>query len=205
MKKLNVLVLGCVVAIAAASCIKDGESFDANAQYQLEKPIVEAYAMEHLDNPDYKDIQGVRIWFEVLEPGDSESYQYKVDENSGQQVLVPATAIVSYEGRLVNNNTVFESKEDQEFVISLNSIIPAWQLAFFPNKFRYDADGELLDEPIDFGGLTEEGLKAGSVIRIVTPSYWAYQNSARGSIPANSPLYFEISVSELEDYSTGTN
>ncbi len=197
-------MLGLVVAMGLSSCIKEGDSFDAAAQYELEKPIVEAYAKEHLDVPQYKDIQGVRIWFEVVEPGDPASYQYKVGKSSSnpnQSVLIPAEAIVSYEGRLVNTNTVFESKEDQKFVIALNGIIPAWQLAFLPDEFLYDDEGELLDEPIEFGGLTEEGLKAGSVIRIVTPSFFAYQNVGQGSsIPANSPLYFEITVSEIEDY-----
>lgn len=205
MKKINVLLLGCAIAVGMSSCIKDGETYDAAAQYEIEKPIVQAYAMEHLDNPNYKDIQGVRVWFEIVEPGDPASYQYKVSESSGQQLLVPAQATVSYEGRLVNTNAVFESKEDQKFVISLNSIIPAWQLAFLPNKFRFDDEGELLEEPIEFGGLTEDGLKVGSVIRIVTPSFWAYQNRAQGSIPANSPLYFEITVSELKDYTANSN
>lgn len=204
MKKANLLVLGLIMAMGLSSCIKEGDTFDLNAQYEIEKPVIEAYAKEHLDAPQYKDIQGKRVWFEVVVPGNPTSYQYKVSESSsnpGQQLLIPAEAIVSYEGRLVNNNTVFESKEDQKFIISLNSIIPAWQLAFFPEEFRYDEDGELLDEPIEFGGLTDEGLKVGSVIRIVTPSYWAYQNVSQGSsIPANSPLFFEITVSEIKDY-----
>lgn len=201
MKKGNVLVLGALIAMGLSSCIKDGESFDWRAQYEIEKPIIEEYAMEHLGSPEYKDIQGIRVWFEIVEPGDPESYKYKVRENTGNPTLIPAEAIVSYEGKLVNTNSTFESKEDQEFLISLNSIIPAWQLAFFPDELRYDEEGDLLETPIEFGGLTDEGLKAGSIIRIVTPSYFAYQNASQGnSIPANSPLYFEIAVSEIKDY-----
>lgn len=201
MKKVNVLVLGALIAMGLSSCIKDGETYDPNAQYEIEKPLIEAYAQEYLDNPNYKEFQGMRIWFEIVQPGDPGSYQYKVDENSGNPLFVPAEAIVSYEGRLVKTNTEFESKDDQKFIISLSSIIPAWQIAFLPDKLRYNDEGGLLDEPIEFGGLTEVGLQAGSVIRIVTPSYWAYQNQSQGSaIPPNSPLYFEITVSEIKDY-----
>jgi len=201
MKKVNVLVLGALIAMGLSSCIKDGETYDPNAQYEIEKPIIEAYVAEHLPGAQYKDISGFRLYFQIIEPGELGSYRYKVDENSGNPLFVPAEAIVSYEGRLVKTDAVFEDKEDQKFLITLNSIIPAWQIAFLPDELRYNEDGDLLDEPIEFGGLTEEGLQPGSVIRIVTPSYWAYQNQSQGSaIPPNSPLYFEISVSEIKDY-----
>src|SRR5690606_2670420 len=203
MKKVNVLVLGALIAMGLSSCIKDGETYDPNAQYEIEKPIIEEYVTEHFADPEYKEIQGYRIWFEIVEPGELGSYQYKIGQNPNnpnQSVIIPAEAVASYEGRLVSNNSVFESKEDVEFVIP-NGVIAAWQLAFLPDEIRYDEDGQLLDEPIDFGGLTTEGLQPGSVIRIVTPSVWAYRNtSPSASIPANSPLYFEITVSEIKDY-----
>lgn len=194
-------MLGALIAMGLSSCIKDGETYDPNAQYEIEKPIIEAYVAEHLPGAQYKDISGFRLYFQIIEPGELGSYRYKVDENSGNPLFVPAEAIVSYEGRLVKTDAVFEDKEDQKFLITLNSIIPAWQIAFLPDELRYNEDGDSLDEPIEFGGLTEEGLQPGSVIRIVTPSYWAYQNQSQGSaIPPNSPLYFEISVSEIKDY-----
>ena len=200
MKKANVLVLGALIAMGFSSCIKDGETYDPTAQYEIEKPLIEAYVAEHMTNPEYKDVSGFRVYFEIIEEGTPDSYKYKVTENAGNPALVPAEVIASYEGRLVSDNSAFESKEDQKFIVP-NNVIAAWQLAFLPNKLRYDDNGELLDEPITFGGLTEEGLQAGSVIRIVTPSYWAYQNVSQGNdIPANSPLYFEISVSEIKDY-----
>ncbi len=200
MKKVNVLVLGVLVAMGLSSCIKDGETYDPNAQYQLEKPIIEEYVSEHLINPQYKDIQGYRVYFEIIEQGTPSSYKYKVTESAGNLALIPAEVIASYEGRLVSDNSVFQSKDDQKFIVPHN-VIPAWQLAFLPNQLRYDEDGELLSDPIEFGGLTVEGLQVGSVIRIVTPSYLAYQNVPQGNdIPANSPLYFEITVSELNDY-----
>lgn len=200
-------MLGALVAMGLSSCIKDGETYDAAAQYEIEKPLIEEYAKTHLDNYDYKDIQGFRVYFEIIEPGDLGSYQYKLGKhpnNPNQSIAIPAEAIVSYEGRLVVGNKEFESKEDQKFIIP-NNIIPAWQIAFMPDKIRYDEDGEPLSEPFNFGGLTEEGLQPGSVIRIVTPSYWAYQDAAQGSIPANSPLYFEIAVSEIADYEFDNN
>ena len=203
MKKINVWVLAALIATGLSSCIKDGETYDPAAEYEIEKPLIEAYVDEHLDVPQYKDIQGFRIYFEIIDPGNPGSYQYKVGQhpnNPAQQVIIPAEAIVSYEGRLVKGNQAFETKEDVEFIIPGN-VIDAWLLAFMPDEIRYDEEGQLLDEPIEFGGLTDEGLQPGSVIRIVTPSYWAYRNTSPDpSIPANSPLYFEITVSEIADY-----
>ena len=199
MKKINVLVLGCAVAVAAASCIK-GDDFDPTAQYELEKPIIEAYAMEHLDDPHFDEETG--IWFEVVAPGDPESYQYKTTtdfNNPGQDVIEIPIVTANYTGKLVEGNTVFESNEEDEGAeFSLGQVIQAWVAAFFPEEIIFDENGELLDELIEFGGLTSGGLTAGSVIRIVTPSQWGYGHSEQGKVPADSPLYFEISVLSVE-------
>jgi len=202
MKKLNVLVLGCVVAIAASSCIK-GDDFDPAAQYQIEKPLVEAYAMQYLDNPQFHEATG--IWYEIVQPGDPSSYQYKVitDEINPSQSAIEAPVIfANYTGKLVQSNTVFDSNDDDEGAkFSLGGVIQAWVLAFLPKEIIYDEDGELLDEPVKYGGVggfTQTGLTAGSVIRIVTPSQYAYAHQGQGSVPADAPLYFEITVLSVE-------
>ncbi len=210
MKKLNVLVLGCVVAIAASSCIK-GDDFDPEAQYQIEKPIVEAYAMAHLDNPQFQEETG--LWYEVIEPGDPESYQYKAvpDPNSSSQYLIEApTVFANYTGRLVQTNTVFDSNDkDEGAEFSLARVIPGWQLVFFPEKVLYDEDGAPLEDPIipfgTVGGVTPNGLKAGAQVRIVVPSRLAYGHQGQGSVPADAPLYFEISVLSVEAPDDSTN
>src|SRR5690606_29446487 len=114
MKKLNVLVLGFVVAIAASSCIK-GDDFDPAAQYELEKPLIEAYAMQHLDNPQFHEETG--IWYEVINPGDPTSYQYKTtsDPNYPTQTSIEVpTVFANYMGRLVKSDTEFDSNDKEE-------------------------------------------------------------------------------------------
>ncbi|MGK6350006.1 FKBP-type peptidyl-prolyl cis-trans isomerase [Parapedobacter sp. DT-150] len=203
MKKANVFVMGLLVVSAFSSCLKEEDSFDAAAQYELEKPIIEAYAMANLDNPLFHERTG--IWYEIIEPGDPASYQYKVIES---QNAIEAPAVwVNYEGRLVNSDTEFDSDDTAGGVkMSLAGVILAWQAIFFPEEIIYGEDGELLEEPAEFGGITESGLGAGAVVRIVTPSRWAYANQGQGSIPANAPLYFEITVHDIQEPdASGTN
>src|SRR5690554_2233749 len=201
MKKVNVLVLGLVMAMGLSSCIKDRETYDPDAQYQIEKPVIEEYALEYLDNPQFHEETG--IWYEIITPGDPSSYQYKMvpdPYNSSQLTIEPPVITVNYTGRLVPANTVFDSEADG-YEVSLAGVITAWQFAFLPKEIIYDEDGDLLEEPVKFsgvGGLTPNGLGVGAVIRIVTPSLLAYRNQGQGSVPANMPLYFEITVVDIE-------
>ena len=193
MKKLNVLLLGCIVALGLSSCIKDGESYDPMAQWELEKPALEEYAKEHFTDPHLHEQTG--IWYEIVEPGDPSSFTYK---------MTYPVVHVNYIGELLNG-TEFDSHDSAagaKFSLG-GGIIPAWQAVFFPEEILYDDKGEPLDEPYPFGGITSDGLKKGSVIRFVTPSYLAYGNGSSGKITANSPLYFEIKVIDIED-PTGT-
>ncbi|WP_257670419.1 FKBP-type peptidyl-prolyl cis-trans isomerase [Parapedobacter tibetensis] len=205
MKRVNVLVLGLIVAMGLSSCIKDGDPFDPDAQYQIEKPLVEAYAKAHLNSPQFHENTG--IWYEVIDLGDEDSYQYKMiphPSNPSQLVPEAPTVKANHVTRLVESNDVVESNDDEggKTIVWNNSTV-AWQAAFFPAKIRYDKDGQLLDEPFDFGGITQSGLKKGAAIKIVTPSRWAYQNASVGNIPANSPLYYEIHVVDIQEPSSG--
>lgn len=208
MKKGNVLVLGALVAIGMSSCIKDGETYDPNAQYEIEKPLIETYAKAHMINPQFHEETG--IWYEVITPGDPEPYQYKATvnpSNPSQSSIEAPDITVNYTGRLVQDNTVFDS-DDEGFEVSLAGVIAAWQFAFLPEEIIYDQDGELLEEPIKFsnvGGLTPQGLGVGAVIHIVTPSLLAYRNQGQGKVPANAPLYFEIEVLDLTPPTEGSN
>ncbi|WP_090970274.1 FKBP-type peptidyl-prolyl cis-trans isomerase [Parapedobacter composti] len=202
MKKLNTLVLGFAVAMGLSSCIKDGDQFDPAAQFELERPIVRAYAEANLGNPRFHEETG--IWYEVVAPGDG-AYQYKLvsnPNNPSNRVIEAPDITVIYTGTLVETDVVVESNDDDGGdKKSLGNVPAAWQFAFLPEEILYDEDGELLDEPIKFansGGLTEEGLTAGSVIRIVSPSFYIYGNQSVGSVPANSPMYYEIEVVAIE-------
>lgn len=188
MKKVNVLVLGMVLSMGLSSCLKD-KSFDFGAQLEREKPLVKAYAEENFGNPQENKDYG--IWFEVLEQGDPDSYEYKFikDPQDPSREYIEAPEItVNYTLRLLDN-TVIETDNTK---LPLDGTIFAWQYAFLPKAI----DGRGLETP----GLMETGLKAGSKIRIVTPSLWAYSNrgSNNGKIQPNTPLAFDIEVLEIK-------
>ncbi len=183
MKKLGIIVLS-LFTLVAAGCIKDIEPFDFEAQLEIEKPIIAEYVAANLPDANYDE--RTSIWYEIVEAGDPDSYVYQLDVSTG--LVVSPTVSVNYTGKLLSGE-VFDSNNSlsgAEF--NLGSLVTAWHSAFLPKMIS----GK---ETI---GLTELGLKKGSVIRIVTPSYYAYQNNAYGVIPANSPLYFEIKVLNIK-------
>lgn len=192
-KLLNLLFIAVVATFAVSSCSKDDETyFDPSAQFQLEKPIIESYVKANYPTMKYSsDTTG--MWFEVLEPGIENSYEYKyvdtVIQGTQGKVIRPPAITVRYTGKLVSNNTVFDSNNTAEgFKSTLNKLITAWYIAFIPKSI-----GEY-----KIGGLTPKGLQIGSKIRFVTPSYYGYGNSSVGTIPPNSPLYFEIEVIDIK-------
>ncbi|WP_159633371.1 FKBP-type peptidyl-prolyl cis-trans isomerase [Sphingobacterium composti Ten et al. 2007 non Yoo et al. 2007] len=175
------------------SCAKEQEIFDPIAQFETEKPLIKSYANTNYPNMVYSsDTTG--IWYEIVNPGTAGSYEYKVVDTLnyyGQQVkaLRIPTITVKYTGKLISDNTVFDSNQSTTgFTSKLNGLISAWQIAFVPQSIGSSS----------FGGLTSKGLQKGSIIRIVTPSYYAYGNSNNGKIPANSPLFFEIEVLDIK-------
>ncbi|WP_353125132.1 FKBP-type peptidyl-prolyl cis-trans isomerase [Parapedobacter pyrenivorans] len=194
MKKANLLVLGLVVAMGLSSCIKEGDTFDPQAQYELEKPEIEAYAEANLVNPQFDEETG--IWYEITSMGDPTSFEYKAVLSQSDNRYYPEApdVWVNYTGKLLNG-TVFDTKDEAAGVkMSFNNIIQGWIYVFFPEKILVDKDGDPLEKPLDFVGFTSSGLKKGAKVRFVVPSYLAYGNAANGKIPANSPLDFEIEV-----------
>lgn len=183
MKKLGIIVLS-LFTLVASGCLKDKEPFDFEAQLEIEKPIIAEYVAANFPNALYDE--RISIWYEVLEEGDPDSYIYQLDATTG--LVVSPTITVNYTGKLLNGE-VFDSNLSLTGVeFNLGSLVTAWHSAFLPKMI----DGK---ETI---GLTAAGLKKGSEIRIITPSYYAYQNNAYGAIPANSPLYFEIKVLNIK-------
>lgn len=182
-----------VLSFLFLSCAKE-EMFDPIAQFELEKPLIKSYAKANYPNMEYSNDE-TGIWYEVVEPGEEGSYEYKTEDaiNSyGQPVktLQMPTISVRYTGKLISNNAVFDSNVDKAdpLVSKLNGLIPAWYFAFIPQSIGSS----------QFGGLTPNGLQIGSVIRIITPSYYGYGNRNMGSIPPNSPLFFEIEVIDIK-------
>src|SRR5690606_33378955 len=138
----------------------------------------EAYAKAHFTNPTLHEATG--IWYDIIEPGDPSSFNYKMNY---------PVVYVNYTGELLDG-TEFDSRNTStgtKFSLG-GGIIPAWQVALFPEEILYDEDGEPLDEAFKFGGITSDGLKKGAVIQFVTPSYLAYGQRSSGEITPNSPL-----------------
>lgn len=190
--KLTALFLTVFSIITIFSSCSKEESFDPIAQFDKEKPIIEAYAKQNYPNMELSsDTTG--IWYEILEEGDADSYHFTIIDSvvngyTSKYLSVP-TVTVRYTGKLISNNQVFDSNQTEAGMTGkITSYISAWYYSFVPKSVAQ----------YSIGGLTAKGLKKGSKIRIIAPSYYGYGNSSVGSIPANSPLFFEIEVIDIK-------
>lgn len=186
MKRISTVLLLTLFTISSfTSCIKDEiDVYDWQKQYEIEEPIIADYVETHMPGAIFHPSSG--IWYEVLVEGNEHSYTYAI--NPATNSLVIPTITAQYEGQLLNG-TVFDSNDKPEgSSFLLNQVIPAWQVTFLPQE----VNGQRLN------GITPNGLQVGSQIKIVTPSYLAYENRDKGDIPANSPLVFTIKVLDIK-------
>lgn len=199
MKKLHILTIGLIAVMGLSSCMKERDIFDSNAQFELEKPQIETYAKQHLNNPQHHEESG--IWYEIISPGTADSYEYRYYNSQPELFSIK----VNYVGRLLNG-TQFDANEKPEGLkMPIQNWIRGWHVTFLPKTYTKGFEGADLANPVAFGGITEKGLQKGAKIRIVMPSYLGYGNNANGPIPANSPLDFEITVLDIERLSTSGN
>ncbi|WP_369974435.1 FKBP-type peptidyl-prolyl cis-trans isomerase, partial [Pedobacter sp. HMWF019] len=111
--------------------------------------------------------------------------EMKKDEGSGifYQVIAPGSGSVTYSastqitadytGRLLNG-TVFETTTGKTpATFALGNVIAGWQFGIQ----KIQKDGK---------------------IRLIIPSYFAYGNVIKGSIPANSVLDFDITLNNVQ-------
>ncbi|HLQ99905.1 MAG TPA: hypothetical protein VK102_05975 [Sphingobacterium sp.] len=201
--RLGAIALASVVGLS--SCMKDKDYFDAGEQLELEKPIIKAYVDSIPELEDATLDENTGIWYKVLEKGEREPEEgapYEVQEYQNQN-LIAADAVVEYEGRLVEDGTVFDKTTETEgdtldLILDLNTgqtrHITAWMLSFLPKEIEFE------EETYDYGIIFDEGLRAGDEIRIVTPSFFAYGNTQQGKVPANSPLDFTIKVLDVKKH-----
>ncbi|MCL7988965.1 FKBP-type peptidyl-prolyl cis-trans isomerase [Sphingobacterium sp. lm-10] len=159
------------------------EPFDPYAQLELEKKAISTFVEREYPNA-IEDTTG--IWYEMLETADSATFAYKFNQN-GSRIFPSAT--VNYRLKLLNGTEVDANQSTAGIEFSLNNLIPAWQIAFFPRAVGNQTHL----------GLTTNGLQPGDVMRIITPSFYAYGNQNRPGLPANSPLIFEIKVLKIVD------
>lgn len=183
-----------ILSFLFLSCAKE-EMFDPIDQFETEKPLIKSYANTNYPEMVYSNDE-TGIWYELIEQGEEDSYEYKTQEvinNYGQTVkaIKMPTITIRYTGKLISNNSVFDSNIDKSepLVSKLDELIPAWYFTFIPKSIGSS----------QFSGLTPKGLQKGSVIRIITPSYYGYGNRNMGTIPPNSPLFFEIEVLDIKD------
>ena len=88
----------------------------------------------------------------------------------GTQPTLTSTVSTVYTGKLLNNAQFDASANPVSFL--LNGVIEGWKIGI----------------PL---------IKKGGRIKLVIPSSLAYGCNGSGSIPANSPLFFEVSLTDV--------
>ncbi|HZH55325.1 MAG TPA: FKBP-type peptidyl-prolyl cis-trans isomerase [Sphingobacteriaceae bacterium] len=185
-KKWTGLVM-LLSVLSFSACNKTTDIFDYEDQYELEKPLIEQHALQNLSEPHFDENSG--IWYQIIDPGESGSYEYRIEQSGEAKRLVYPKITINYEGRLLDG-TIFDQNHHPDGIeFPLNGLIQAWHVAFFPVKINED----------QVNGLTENGLQIGSKIRFITPSMWGYGNQQQGNVPANSPLDFTITVLDIKE------
>lgn len=179
----------------------------ADSVLSAEKPKIEEYlalnpgGWQEDDQTLTLSLMGKTIkrgfWFEILEEPTAEddaAYEYELESTGSNLQLVYPQATINYTATLLNGTQVQQEYEANFSTLSSNTSVfnYAWYYSFFPKTIQYSG--------VDYtvGGFTAKGLKKGSKIRVVSPSYFAFGESAVGSIPANSPLVYEFEVLDIE-------
>lgn len=127
-------------------------------------------------NPQFKrDTLAIRVFIADSIPAikDPSGIFYQVI-NPGSGVAPTTNNIVSvaYEGRLLDG-TVFDKTNGTPIDLPLRNLIGGWQI-----------------------GLPK--IQKGGKIRLLIPSYYGYGTIAKTGIPANSPLDFTITLTDVK-------
>jgi len=193
------LCVASVSILAFSSCTKTDNSYEeelirererVDSTLNAQKNSLKIFAEQNFNNPILDTATG--IWWELLAPNENETYEYKL-ANAGYLYVVPPTVKVIYKAELLSGAQVEGSLTPVEKIIGGGQGFPmAWQFAFYPKKLTYNSK----EYPV--GGFTAKGLKKGAKIRFVTSSVLAYDNVAKPNIPADSPLYYTIEITEIK-------
>ncbi len=140
--------------IAGLSACKKSDKFDAEAQAKLDDAQIVKYLA---DNNITATKDGSGLYYQITNLG------------TGDKPTVSNGIYITYEGKLMSNGTVFDSKTTPYYFENMTDLIQGWQI-----------------------GLPKIG-KGGS-IKLFVPSGLGYKNNATSSVPANSVLIFDISL-----------
>ena len=200
MKKILLSVsIVAAVCLVMTSCLKSDSNYIEPVSPEAQDSIIQAFAEINGFNvitqsdslhwyafnsqKNEYELTGVlapNLYYEIVEPGDMSDGSAEVpDESLGgsktgtttvYNTLSDSTLIVSasYTGKLLDG-TVFDKTDGENVLFALPRTIYAWQ--FLLNK-----------------------VGKGGRIRIITPSIYGYSNAPQQGIPANSPLFFDITV-----------
>ena len=109
---------------------------------------------------------------EITAQTDETGIRYVINkEGTGGKADLCSIATVTYQGKLMSNGAVFDSR-DTPISFPLRNLIVGWQI-----------------------GIPK--VKEGGTITLYLPSVYSYGSRANGDIPANSNLIFEITLLDV--------
>lgn len=157
MNRATVYLLLVVLAVSFSGCLdSDDDIITTEEQLEIDISIIDAYLNDN--NIDaIVDPTGLRY---VI-----------IEEGTGDFPEVSDRVNVSYEGRLLSDQSVFDSADSVSFPI--RNLILGWQIGI--PKLR----------------------ESGSAILYI-PSVYAYGTRGQGSIPPNANLIFDITLNAIE-------
>jgi FKBP-type peptidyl-prolyl cis-trans isomerase FkpA len=213
MKKFLMSVsMVAAMCVTMSSCLKnDSDNYVAPVAPADEAPALQAFIdstgynlITQSDSLQYYVYTGTKyelknylapyLYYEVVDAGDQSTETVQMNDkdlggSKGTQVtvynkLTDSTLIFSatYTATLLDGTVVDKQFKDDPYMNVIPQMIYAWQLLFTK-------------------------VNKGGHIRILTPSYFAYGNQKYGSIPVNSPMYFDVYIKGYlnNSYVTGSN
>jgi len=205
-------------AVAFTSCVDKGDDTDyeellrreevrVDSLLRVQKPDIEAYVQALPDVADWREdtvkVTFFRlpnqptvnrgIWYRVVSDADADNtYDYRIN-SSGNAVVLP-TLKLKYKASLLNGTEVQSEQTGGDYSFSVlmngpsNVFNVAWYYSFFPYSIKFNGDDKIIS------GLTKDGLRKGSKLHVVVPSYYAFDQRSVDKIPANSSLVYEFEV-----------
>ena len=222
-KLLNLLLITAVSTLAFTSCKDSNTNFqdDTEAYLKAEKALDSLFAAQALKIEEFVKVDGNftnpvqdtvtvsfqylgkkikrGLWYQVLETPTDNAYEYKgqlVNSYYGYYFapILPKVKL-KYTAKLLDGTIVQKDLEGSTYDLATTSntiFNSAWQISFVPYIIKHNGENKVVN------GLTAQGLKKGSKIKVITPSYWAFGDKKVGEIPANSPLVYEFEVLEIQ-------